>query len=464
MKAKHLFLLGTLIIFLQATHAQVSISSDGSAPHSSAMLEVKSTTKGLLLPRSSNATITAISTGKSGLLMYDTTNSQVMLNVSGGAGTWRPLLDTRTWIRSVANGRNYTYTLDSIGIGTTVPSTKLQIWSINTGEQLRLGDYSPQISFYSLISSGIQQAGFVNATGGDMKFGTAPTNTRGRAMIRVNGADRLIVDSTGNVGIGTTSPDALFDVYSATSGEIMRVGYNSPQISFYSNGASGIIQTGYVNATGYDMKLGTVIGNTAGRVILRTGGTDRVTVDSTGYVGMGIGSPETRLHLSGGQDCGLNNTSNGYLMIGAINGNNIIIDNNEIMCRNAVASSSLILQNDGGTVRIGSVAVPTGYTFAVDGKAICTEMRVQLSAAWPDYVFDDQYQLLNFNQLRNYITENKHLPNIPAAKEVQNSGIDLGEFQRKSIEKIEELTLYILQLENRLKALENNSASNKIRQ
>jgi hypothetical protein len=75
----------------------------------------------------------------------------------------------------------------------------------------------------------------------------------------------------------------------------------------------------------------------------------------------------------------------------------------------------------------------------------------------PDYVFEKDYQLMPLKDLKSYISTNKHLPNIPSAKEIEaNEGqVDLGEMNRLLLEKVEESMLYILQLEERLKALED---------
>ncbi|HRW22318.1 MAG TPA: hypothetical protein P5509_10105, partial [Bacteroidales bacterium] len=76
-----------------------------------------------------------------------------------------------------------------------------------------------------------------------------------------------------------------------------------------------------------------------------------------------------------------------------------------------------------------------------------------------DYVFDDEYQLMSLDELSEFIKTNKHLPNIPSEAEVMKEGnFDLGEMNKILLEKIEELTLYILQQEERIKALE---AANK---
>jgi hypothetical protein len=72
----------------------------------------------------------------------------------------------------------------------------------------------------------------------------------------------------------------------------------------------------------------------------------------------------------------------------------------------------------------------------------------------PDYVFNPNYKLLTLEELRSYISTNKHLPNVPSANEFAETGVDLGELNRVLLEKVEELTLYILQLEERMKMLE----------
>ena len=104
------------------------------------------------------------------------------------------------------------------------------------------------------------------------------------------------------------------------------------------------------------------------------------------------------------------------------------------------------LHISGGVLVGNSAAVPAaGYTVSIDGKIIAEEVRVQLSTAWPDYVFNKSYKLRSFSQLEKYINTNKHLPGIPSATEMEK-GQDIGETQRKMMEKIEELYLYVLQL------------------
>jgi len=106
-------------------------------------------------------------------------------------------------------------------------------------------------------------------------------------------------------------------------------------------------------------------------------------------------------------------------------------------------------------VAVGTASVPTGYKMAIDGKLITEEVKVQVSGNWPDYVFKEDYPLLSLEEIQKHIQEKGHLPNMPSAKEVEANGVELGEMNKLLLEKIEELTLYILEQQkeiNKLKA------------
>jgi hypothetical protein len=258
-----------------------------------------------------------------------------------------------------------------------------------------------------------------------------------------------VVYTFDSVGVGTSTPGTKLHINGIN--ELLRLGSSNPQISFY----QGSTATGTLYLDANDLKLATYATNNTGKVMVRVNGGDRLTVAPDGNVGIATTTPLSRLHIASGDDASL--TANGFMMLGSEASGNIVIDNNEIIARNNGATSTLFLQNNGGPVQIGSTAVPTGYLLSVAGKAICTELRVQLTGAWPDYVFDQKYKLPSFDKLRQYINENKHLPNIPAAKDVEKSGIEVGDMQRRMMEKIEELTLYVLELEKKVGALEKKS-------
>ncbi|WP_420602826.1 fibronectin type III domain-containing protein [Flagellimonas sp.] len=105
---------------------------------------------------------------------------------------------------------------------------------------------------------------------------------------------------------------------------------------------------------------------------------------------------------------------------------------------NSVASYS-------GDVGIGTNAVPSGYKLAVEGKIRTREIRVDQDT-WPDYVFKEGYDLPSLEEIQKHIEEKGHLPNIPSAKEVETNGVELGEMNKLLLEKVEELTLYVIEL------------------
>ncbi|GAI89869.1 unnamed protein product, partial [marine sediment metagenome] len=110
----------------------------------------------------------------------------------------------------------------------------------------------------------------------------------------------------------------------------------------------------------------------------------------------------------------------------------------------------------------GNVGVKTSSygdaQLAVNGKILCTEIEVQ-EYPWSDYVFNKDYELMSLNNLENYIKTHHHLPNVPSGKMIEKEGLNLGEMDAILLQKIEELTLYLIELkkENELlgKKIEN---------
>jgi hypothetical protein len=118
---------------------------------------------------------------------------------------------------------------------------------------------------------------------------------------------------------------------------------------------------------------------------------------------------------------------------------------------------SLSIMPYANTGRAISVKNNTGtdqFVVYNDGRVYAPEIRVKPINPWPDYVFEKDYQLMPLSELKSYIFKHKHLPNMPSATEMKQDGIDMEKTLNKQQEKIEELTLYILQLEERLKKLE----------
>ncbi len=113
----------------------------------------------------------------------------------------------------------------------------------------------------------------------------------------------------------------------------------------------------------------------------------------------------------------------------------------------------------------GNVGIGTTHPkqkLSVNGAILAKEVVVSTASSnWPDYVFADEYKLSPLSEVDKFIKENKHLPNIPSAEEVAENGLTLGEMQKKQMEKIEELTLYLIQLEERINKLENGNVELK---
>lgn len=117
-----------------------------------------------------------------------------------------------------------------------------------------------------------------------------------------------------------------------------------------------------------------------------------------------------------------------------------------------------------GQVIIGDKKVMTGthtnFKLSVDGKIVAKEAVIQISD-WADYVFDENYQLPSLDEVKDYVAENNHLPNVPATAEMVANGLNVTETSIKQQEKIEELFLYMIQLNERVKSLELENATLK---
>jgi len=95
------------------------------------------------------------------------------------------------------------------------------------------------------------------------------------------------------------------------------------------------------------------------------------------------------------------------------------------------------------------------YKFIVNGRAIFRdEILIQSSGSWADYVFQDDYKLKSLSEVEDFINENGHLPNMPSAKEIETNGLPMAEITTKQQEKIEELTLYIIEQDKKIEALQ----------
>jgi hypothetical protein len=114
--------------------------------------------------------------------------------------------------------------------------------------------------------------------------------------------------------------------------------------------------------------------------------------------------------------------------------------------------------------RVGIGTAKPEAALAVNGNVVAQEVKVTVEG-WPDYVFEDSYPLPSLDALGEHVRREKRLPGVPSASEVAASGLSVGASQKLLLEKVEELTLYVLALEQendelleRVAALERRSA------
>jgi len=120
----------------------------------------------------------------------------------------------------------------------------------------------------------------------------------------------------------------------------------------------------------------------------------------------------------------------------------IILDPGSLYGKSYVDIQGAGLRITSGNLGIGIVDTK-GYKLAVNGKIRVHEIKVE-TANWPDYVFAKDYQLSSLKETEKHIKEKGRLPGIPSAEEVKANGVDLGEMNIKLLQKIEELTLHLI--------------------
>jgi hypothetical protein len=216
---RFLFSFLTLFVFSFAFSQQgVGINTDGSNPDASAMLDVKSTTKGLLIPRMTSAERTRIVSPAVGLLVYETTSNAVW-TYNGTA--WEKLGGGTQWTTSSNN--IYNSNSGNVGIGTNNPEEKLHL-----SGNMRINGTNPIIQFQQSTVN----KGFLQLSGNNLRLGTNLGNRNGNFIVRMNGEERLFIDSAGKVGIGTTEPTSKLEV----AGGIF-LNSSAPKLKFKNGGS-----------------------------------------------------------------------------------------------------------------------------------------------------------------------------------------------------------------------------------
>ena len=225
---------------------------------------------------------------------------------------------------------------------------------------------------------------------------------------RVSTSNSLILGGTGtdavNVGIGTNAPSAVLEVK---------------------------------GANGPNMKLTTTTGSTLEFGIASCNGCYDTFAKPTDAVIRTLGGGDLLFNIPG-------------------------TDENRKIAFHTAGDKILTIQEVGtsGKVGVGTTEFPEylgtldirAYKLFVRGGILTDEVRVRTN--WADYVFASDYTLKPLAEVENFIAKNKHLPNVPSAKQIEEEGLSLGEIAKIQQEKIEELTLYIIELNKKLEILD----------
>ncbi|GAA4093010.1 hypothetical protein GCM10022392_14250 [Mucilaginibacter panaciglaebae] len=186
-------------------------------------------------------------------------------------------------------------------------------------------------------------------------------------------------------------------------------------------------------------------------------GNNTIINSSSGNVGIGTPTPAMKLHIAGSGistdtqwieliDPQANSGTSSSLLLGQSNGVSAI---------QVGASNNLTIQPTGGNVLIGQTTQANpAYKLDVNGSARVNEVVVNSTGA--DFVFEKKYKLTTLSEVKTYIDENHHLPQIPSAKEMEKNGLSVGEMNTKLLQKVEELTLYLIEKDKQLSNQQQN--------
>lgn len=122
------------------------------------------------------------------------------------------------------------------------------------------------------------------------------------------------------------------------------------------------------------------------------------------------------------------------------------------------ANYYMIADGTTGNMSIGGTNPDPNYKLIVEGTVGARRIKVA-QTGWPDYVFHGDYKLPSLQEVEDFVTTRHHLPGIPSEKEVTADGLDLGEFDKQLLKKVEELTLYIIQLNKNVDSLNKKVAA-----
>lgn len=317
-----------------------------------------------------------------------------------------------------ANGNNLSVSSGtSVGIGTSNPSSPLEVIGTTKTTKLEVSEFvglnDSQLRLRG-IGDGNHYLSYTHMSGNSTIDGPSLIGNMGGVLGTMNNRGGLAFNpvltwnSTGNVGIGTdTDPSSILHLKS-----------EKPILTIESEGTN--IPVGLLSQAFIDFR----------------------SQNSLGRIGIS--------QFSGSAKIGIENEHTGMFIF-----NNSIVFGSKFSNMSQPVTNEEIFFN--GSSQFNSnvgIGVPSQENFelAVGGRIICEELKVELEEDWPDYVFDEGYELTSLETLEKQIDSLGHLPNVPSSNQVADNGLGLGEMSKIQMEKIEELTLYLIELkkENKL--------------
>ncbi len=329
-----------VIVFLNdlTSYGQsVAINTDASAPNASAILDIKSVNKGLLIPRMSTVQRTAIAAPAAGLQVFDiTTNSIWFYNGS----TWNALSAGSATNYWTPNGSNiFNNNAGNVGIGLSTPLAPLHIKK--DLEALRIEGNSAYLSFYN--AAGTVSKSFLQNSGDNLYLGTSTGNATGITQLYSNASPLMTLLPSGNVGIGTVAPVEKLTVQTLNNTDgISHRGENGNILATRMGGTSAGIGT---------------FSNTNMRIF--SGSLSRIFINaSDGYVGLGGDFPVNKFQIGSIINAGANYVGNDFAIGNAGNAMRILQSNNATVIASDNTNMVLWPKEATGNVGINTLNLP----------------------------------------------------------------------------------------------------------
>lgn len=253
----------------------------------------------------------------------------------------------------------------------------------------------------------------------------------------------LYNNNLGNVGIGTTTPSAHLEIIGSTNSSLLGetgsvICTTTPLLKI----------TGSYNQSFESCPVGNLVEVNAAS---SNGHASKMILDANGNLALGDNlTPAAKLDVDG-QIIMRSGAKPGYIPVSDHNGKMHWTSPNTVIAggiwyRN---QDTVFTQSNKLAIGIGTSSPKKGYMLSVNGNVVCTELRVLEYRGW-DAVFEDDYDLMSLNEVKDFISTHKHLPNVEPARDLEQSGIDLSEMNGLLLRKIEELTLYTIQLQGQI--------------